>query len=287
MKNTILAALATLASLFATAQDRDFHLDKEYALNPTGTIHLSSGDAKVFITGSKRPTAHVKIDYSVDLKGYASDRKFHVDVMETAGDLMIQEVKSAISVKVVGVYVVSYRIEIEAPEGASLKVNGDDGHYTIKNVNGAIQIRADDADVDLTGCKGDKFVFRLDDGDIRMDQGRGSLDIEGDDLDAAFSNAAFTDILADIDDGDLIIETSLDNKGNYSLRSEDGSISLTVTKGGGEFFVKHDDTHVVTQGNFNTLEQSEDYKRLALADGSAKVNIRAEDGRIKLIQASR
>ena len=287
MKNTLLATVAALAGFCATAQDRDFHLDKEYALSPTGTIHLNSGDAKVFVTGSRRSTTHVKIDYKVDVTGYASDRKFHVDVMETGGDLKIQEVKSAMGVKVVGMYTVSYRIEIEAPEGASLKFNGDDGHYTIKNVNGAIQIHADDADVDLTGCKGNKFVFRMDDGDVRMDQGRGSLDIEGDDLDATISNAAFTEILADIDDGSLIIETSLDNKGNYSFRSEDGTIALTITKGGGEFFVRHDDTHVVTQGNFNTLEQSEDFKRVALADGSAKVNIRAEDGRVRLIQASR
>jgi hypothetical protein len=223
----------------------------------------------------------------VDVTGYASDRKFHVDVTENEGDLRIQEVKSAVSVKVVGVYIVSYRIEIEAPEGASLKINGDDGNYIVKNVNGAISIHADDANVQLTGCKGDKFTFRMDDGDVRMDQARGSLDINGDDLDASFANAAFTNIIADIDDGDLNIETSLDNTGNYSFRSEDGSISLTVTKGGGEFFVRRDDTHVVTQGNFSTLEDTENYKRVALADGSAKVNIRAEDGRVRLIQSPR
>jgi hypothetical protein len=287
MKNIILATLATLTSVCATAQNRDFHLDKEYTLSPTGTIHLHSGDAKVFITGSNRPTAHVRIDRSVDVKGYASDQNFHMDVTENNGDLKIQEAKSAISVKVVGTYIVSYRIEIEAPEGASLKVVGDDGHYSIKNMNGTIQVDADDADVDLVGCKGDKFVFRMDDGDVRMDQGHGSLDIKGDDVDAFFYNATFTDIVASMDDGDLTVETSLDNKGSYSLRSEDGTIALTITKGGGEFSIMHDDTHVVTQGNFKTLEDHEDFKRLALAEGSAKVNIRAEDGRVRLIQAAR
>jgi len=287
MKTTILAALVTLAGFCATAQNRDFHLDKEYTLSPTGTIHLSSGDAKVFITGSKRSMAHVKIDWSENVKGYASSRNFRVDVSESDGNLRIQEVRSAASIQVVGTYILSYHIEIEAPEGVSLKIDGDDGHYTIKNVNGAIQIHADDADVQLAGCKGDKFVFRMDDGDVRMDEARGSLDVKGDDLDAYFYNAAFTDIVADVDDGDLVIETSLDNKGNYSLQSEDGSIALTITKGGGEFLVRHDDTHVVTQGNFNTLETDEHYKRVALADGSAKVNIRAEDGRVRLIQSPR
>jgi hypothetical protein len=286
MKTTILATLAVLTSLCAAGQNKDFHLDKEYKLSPTGTIDLRSSDAKVFITGSKRSTAHVKIDWTVNAKGFTSDRNFHVDVTEDNGNLKIQEVKTSVNVSV-GIYMESYRIEIEAPEGASLNVHGDDGNYFIKNVNGSIEIHADDADVELAGCKGDKFRFRMDDGDVRMDQARGSLDVEGDDLDAHFYNANFTNIVASIDDGDLIIETSLDNKGNYSFRSEDGTIALTVTKGGGEFSVRHDDTHVVTQGDFKTLEKDEDFTRVVLADGSAKVSIRAEDGRVKLMQSSR
>jgi hypothetical protein len=294
MKNTILATLAVVAtSVCALGQNKDndkqkdFHLDKEYTLSPTGTIDLSSSDAKVFITGSKRTTAHVKIDWSVNAKGYVSNRNFHVDVTEENGNLRIQEQKSSVNVTVVGVYIETYRIEIEAPEGASLKVRGDDGTYFIKNVNGAIEVHADDADVELAGCKGDKFRFRMDDGDIRMDQGRGTLDIEGDDSDAHIYNAAFTNVEASIDDGDLIIETSLDDKGNYSFRSEDGTIVLTVTKGGGEFSVRHDDTHIATLGEFKKLEDHEKFSRYALADGVAKVDIRAEDGRIKLVHAPR
>jgi len=287
VKNTILATFATLAGLCAAAQDKDFHLDKEYPLSPTGTINLRTGDAKVFITGSSRSTAHVKIDYSMEVKGYASNRNFRVDVTENGGDLEIQEVKSAGSVNAVSAHAVSYRIDIEVPEGASLKINGDDGSYNIKNVNGAIQVDADDADLELTGCQGNKFIFRIDDGHVRMDRGRGSLDIEGDDVDAFFYNAAFTNIAADIDDGDLVIETALDNKGNYSLHSNDGSIALTVIRGGGEFSIKHDDTHVVTQGNFKTLEDTKHFTRVALEDGTAQVNIRAEDGGVKIVEAIR
>lgn len=288
MKTTILATIATLAGLCAAAQNNDFHLDKEYTLSPTGTIDLRSSDAKVFITGSKRATAHVKIDWSVTAKGFStSDRAFKVDVTAEGGDLKIYEMKSNTNISVVSSYMETYRIEIEAPEGASLNIRGDDGNYFIKNINGSIQVSADDADVELADCKGDKFKFRMDDGDVRMDRGRGSLDIHGDDLDAAIYNGAFTSVTAGLDDGDLIIETALDNKGNYSFRSEDGTIALTVTRGGGEFVIHHDDTHVVTQGNFKTVEDDDTFTRVTLADGSAKVDIRAEDGRVKLMQASR
>jgi hypothetical protein len=69
-----------------------FHLDKEYTINATGTIHLDASDAKVFITGSNRKTAHVKIDRDVTTKGISfGDREFSVDVTEQNGNLSIRE----------------------------------------------------------------------------------------------------------------------------------------------------------------------------------------------------
>jgi hypothetical protein len=265
------------------AQDGEFHLDQVYKINKNGTIDLSASDAKVFITGSLRPDAHVKIDRKVTMKGwYSSEEKFNVEVEPDNGGLRIREHQENYQTGVISYYKEEYTIEIAAPEGVSLTVKGDDGDYYIKNVNGAISLSLDDADVELTDCKGDRFTFRLDDGDIRMDKGRGSIEVDADDADVEIYHAQFTSIYADIDDGDLIIETSLANNGDYQFKSQDGSIALNITGGGGDFDIRHDDGHISTHGDFKIIHESEDKTRITLGKGTAKVTVRADDAHVKL-----
>ena len=187
--------LGFLSSLSVTAQTKDgiFQLDQDYKMNANGTIELNSSDAKVYITGSNRSTAHVKIFRKVTTKGVAFGQEdFFVEVSEAKGDLYIREKAHSTVIGMIGYSHEEYTIRIEAPEGTSLEVNGDDGDYLITNINGVISLDLDDADVDLTGCSGDSFDFRLDDGDIRMDEGRGRLEINGDDADIEIKNAQFT-----------------------------------------------------------------------------------------------
>lgn len=80
----------------------------------------------------------------------------------------------------------------------------------------------------------------------------------------------------------LRIETSPDDKDDYVLESEDGLIVLTILSGGGEFDIHHDDGGVNTQGAFKTIQQTEHVTKLVLVNGSAKVNLRADDARIRL-----
>src|SRR6187551_3470825 len=119
MKLYLLTPLACLFSLAVAAQKNDFHLDKEYKANSSGTIDLGSSDAKVYITGSKRSSVHVKIDRVVTTSGvvFGDDEEFKVEVSEEAGDLRIRERKKGTSIGVIGTYDEKYRIEIEAPEG--------------------------------------------------------------------------------------------------------------------------------------------------------------------------
>jgi hypothetical protein len=266
-----------------TAQDGEFHLDKVYTISKNGTIDLSSSDARVFITGSLRPDAHVKIDRKVVTKGlYSSREEFRVEVEPGNGNLKIKEYQNSVQNGFISYHSEEYRIVIEAPEGVSLTIRGDDGDYYIKNVNGAISMSIDDADAELADCKGNKFSFRIDDGDIRMDKGNGSLEIDADDADVEIYNATFTSIHADADDGDLVIETSLANNGDYDFTTQDGSVSLNITGGGGEFDIRHDDGHVITQGIFKTSYESDDRTKLTLANGSARVVVRADDAKVKL-----
>lgn len=269
------------------AQDGEFHLDKVYKLNKNGTIDLGSSDARVFVTGSLRADAHVKIDRKVVVKGINSSRdEFRVEVETVNGDLRIREHENSFHSGFITYTKEDYRIEIEAPEGVSLTIRGDDGDYYIKNINGDISMSLDDADAELSGCKGGSFSFRLDDGDIRMDQGRGSLEIQADDGDVEIYNGQFSSIRAKSDDGDLIIETSLTDNGEYFFDSQDGTIVVNITGGGGDFDIRHDDASVTAQGDFKTQHENEDHTKLSLSGGSAKVNVRADDARVKLTQAS-
>ena len=284
MKSSILAFCLFLTfSTNGQTKGEDFHLDNEYKINPTGTIKLNASDAKVYITGSNRSTAHVKIDREVTTKGLVfGHEEFNVEVSEDNGNLEIREHSNSVSVGVVGYHYEKYIIRIEAPVGISLKVKADDGDYWIRNIDGAISLDLDDADVELLECSGDKFDFRMDDGEIKMDQGRGNLDIDADDTDIEIRNANFSSVHANLDDGDLVIETSLADDGEYFIEAQDGLISFAVTKGGGKFDIRHDDGHVSTAGAFTIEEDSENRTRLALASGSAKVSIRADDARVRL-----
>lgn len=281
---SLITAIALFTSITLWAQKTgDYHLDKEFTLSPTGIIELSSSDAKIFITGTDRKTVHLKADRTVTTKGlfFGSD-EFALEIDNTGGNLRIRERSNSSSHGIVGYYNEEYEIRIEAPEGASLVIKGDDGDYEIRNVNGSIAMGVDDGDIDLMGCKGNSFKFRLDDGNVNMDQGRGSLEIETDDGDVRIRNAHFTSIIADIDDGDLIIETSLANNGKYDIRAQDGLVSLIISNGGGEFNVRHDDARVIAEGGFEVHEKSESFTSLTLANGTAKVDIRADDARVKL-----
>lgn len=269
----------------ASAQTRagDFHLDKNYEVNGRGEISLSASDAKVFITGSSRKDAHVKIDREVETRGMRfGSSEFAVDIEEDDGNLIIRERSGSGSFAIVGTYNEKYVIRIEVPEGVSLRINGDDGDYFINTIHGAIDVQLDDGDLELTGCKGNDFRFRLDDGSIKMDQGRGSLKVDADDANVEILNAHFDRISAEMDDGDIVIETSLTDAGDYYINSEDGFVSLTITGGGGKFDIRHDDTHINADKAFSTVEKSENRTRLTLPNGNAKVDIRADDAKVRL-----
>jgi hypothetical protein len=284
MKTILTFSLISFASL-AFAQQDDFHLDKEYAISSAGTIDLSSSDADVLITGTKRgATARVKIDRVITVKGwYKSEGSFNVNVNAENGNLVIREQQSSVNIGIIGYYNEDYKILIEAPEGVSLTIRGDDGDYVIKNINGAISLNFDDGNANLTNCGGDRFSFRLDDGDVKMDKGKGSLEVVADDADVEILEAAFNQINARLDDGDFIVHTSLDNAGEYNIDSEDGMVYFGILSGGGTFTVRHDDSSIRADGDFKVLEDTENFKKLTLGSGTAKIKVTADDASVKLM----
>lgn len=283
MKHLILFALSFGLLTVALAQDSEFHLDEEYPMDKSGTIDLRVSDARVFVTGSSRSTAHVKIDRTVTMKGlYSSEEEFRVDVDPVNGGLVIREHQNTTTSGIITYLKENYKVEIAAPEGASLVIRGDDGDFFIKNVNGQLSLSVDDAAVQTTGCGGDKFSFRIDDGDLRMDGGRGELALEADDADIEIYAAAFLSVDVQIDDGDMVLETSLSDAGSYEVETEDGDVDLRVTAGGGIFSISHDDAGIRLHGPFETKDSEDNFSRVVLPGGNANVRIRADDAVVHL-----
>lgn len=278
---TILTTLLTSISLILNAQEV-FKLNETYPINLSGTIYLDSDDAKVTITGSNRSDVHVNIYRKIETKGFTfSTQDFEVDVNPRGGNLYIEEHVSG-NLSIMGYSEEEYTIEIEAPLGASLTIDGDDDDYKITNINGAIDMDIDDGDVYLKNCKGDNFKFDVDDGDIVMDTGAGKLYAKLDDGNIDVTNAGFEEIEVSNDDGNINISTSLSNNGKYFFKSDDSDIEFNIVRGGGKFIISHDDARIRASDKFTMEYQEENETRLTLAKGTAEVRIRTDDARVNL-----
>lgn len=282
MKLFVIACLAFPIFFTSQAQDNEFHLNKVYSISLEGKISLKSSDAKVYITGADRNDVHVKIDRIVEYSGFSwGDNDFEVEVQETDGNLDIIE-RSESTITIVGSMREKYEITIEAPYGVSLEIDGDDDHYYLRKINGAISLDLDDADVELTDCKGKNFEFIIDDGNLSMDQAAGKLSLKSDDADITIKNAQFSEIFADVDDGDLYLETGLSDNGDYEFRGDDSDIELVISSGGGTFQVRHDDGHIRSTSSFIIKEENEGSAVLKLNNGNAKIYINTDDASIRL-----
>ncbi|MEP2772522.1 MAG: DUF4097 family beta strand repeat-containing protein [Fulvivirga sp.] len=282
MKIFKITLILLLIAFVAQAQE-EFKLDQEYRMNLSGTIYLDSDDADVTISGSDRPDVRVRIYRKVETKGFVwGDTDFEVIVEENDGDLKIYEKSSGSHISVVGYMEEKYTIDIEAPKGVSLTINGDDDDYLITNINGAIDLDIDDGDAELRNCGGSYFKFDLDDGDINVDQARGKLIARLDDGDIEIENATFDEVDVRVDDGDIVIETSFAANGSYKFRADDSDIVLNITGGDADIEIDHDDSRLYTSGDFQTLQDGEDFTRLKLGTGGAAVRIDVDDATVRL-----
>jgi len=266
-----------------SAQDKNFSLDEVYSLSADGTVHLRSSDANVKITGSDRSDVHLVIERTETTRGVRSSRsRFDVEVEERQGDLYITERERRGVTFQIGSWRVDYEIEIEMPRTGSLRIKGDDDDYVIRSVNGEISIETDDGDIELIECNGDKFDLQLEDGDLRMDGGKGSLYVRVDDGDLDIRNGNFATVEVSAEDGNVSLETTLSDNGVYEIRGDDADIDFVVLSGGGEFNVAKDDGRISSSSAFETIQETERRAKLSLDGGKADVDIRIEDGRVRL-----
>jgi hypothetical protein len=288
MKKMNILMMLSLVGLIATvnvnAQKRgEFHIDQSYAIESNGTLYLDSDDAKVTITGSDRTDAHVKIDRVKESKGFSSrSAEFKVDVESRNGSLYVRErSRNGVSVQV-GYSRTDYSIDIALPLGVSLKIKGDDDDYVIRNIEGRISMETEDGDIELIDCNSKDLRFEIEDGDLKIDGGSGSISIDIEDGDVDLRGGAFDRMELTTEDGNLILETSIADNGIYDIKAEDSRIDFIVTKGGGEFLVLKDDGSLRASTDFEMIEESDNRSIVRLAGGSAKIEIRTDDGRVRL-----
>ena len=284
----MMMAAALLVGNAALAQDDkddrgSFHLDEVYKMDAKGTLHLNSEDADVRIIGSNRSDVRVKIDREERVRGLSSRRRsYDMKIENRGGDLYLTERESSGVRIMMGSYSLDYEILIELPESASLRIKGEDDEYYVKNVNGDISIDTEDGDIELLDCLGDKFDIRLEDGDFRMDGGKGDFNVRIEDGDVDIRGAKFDSFEASIEDGNMSIETEIKDGGLYDIRGDDADIEFIVLNGGGDFTVTKDDGSIRASSEFELRRESDYREEYSLNGGSADVEIRTNDGRVRL-----
>ncbi len=289
LRTGILLCLSLCFAISAQGQATDeFDLDRSFSIDPNGTITLNSDDAEVTVVGSDRSDVRVVIRYRLEVSGFTlgSRNEFDMVVREENGNLVIEEQPRDFSGIMFGSYDEEYTIRIEAPRGVSFEAEGDDESYNLRELAGAVNINADDAEVRLQACRGQQFAFSLDDGSIEMDEGRGSLIIDLDDGEANIINGNFDSIELDSDDGDFNISTSLKNGSNYRFNMDDGDMALNILAGGGTFIIEHDNADISAGQAFRRTLDEENRTGFTLDGGSATIQIEVDDADIELQRAN-
>lgn len=278
---TLFIALLFFIPLFVNAQDA-FNLDKTYEVDSDGLLKLTSSDAKVYITGTDRTDARVKIYRNLKGSLNLGTSSFAVDVQADNGSLVITEKHSGSIINITGSSGEEYKIEIEVPGNMRLDIRGDGDKYKISNIDGSIEMHLDDADADLKECDGKDFRFTFYDGDINIDKGSGSLFVKADDGDLSVSEGNFDKVNATMEDGDLVMATTLTSHGEYFYDIEDGNLILEFTDGGANIDITHEDTQINVSQDFVPIKQSENRTRMALKSSNANVEIRADDAAVRM-----
>ena len=213
------------AHLLAQKTDA-FNMDKNFSINEMATIHLTSDDAEVTITGSNRKELRVKVDYLLKVRGIGNSltENFEMTVEERGDDIYIKEKPRDMNFNGLTIsQTESYTILIEAPRTANLNLKGDDESYRISGFYGSIAIDADDASILMSKCRSSNFNIKMDDGEFKLDKGAGRLDFEMDDGNALIARAMFDEININMDDGTLEFGQA---RGELNLKADDGTVVI-------------------------------------------------------------
>jgi len=281
-------------SLFVTAYlffstvevraQKDFSLDESYDLGKNGSIHLKTNGANVRILPTGGEKTMVKSIYRIDTKGLKIGSKEPVEMdAHVSGDSLIITEKEQKGTRIVlGSKSVEYNITIETPAQTSLILRGEGNSYFVRELNGEINIKGKDTQIDLQKCSGENFVFDLDDSTLDMDQGNGSLTLKMNKGVARLKDINFEVMGVNVDKGEVNMYSFLPDNGNYVMDIDDGKLLFHIIDGGGTFTITHNDLRILSNGEFTVPLNSKNETIYKREGGSAQISIDADKSRIKL-----
>ncbi len=297
----ILILIALSYSMTVSSQ-QIYKYNDSHKIGTGKTLHLSSNDANVIISGNNTSNASIEI-YREAKGSIAKKEDFGFEIEEKNGDLFILERRKQSKVNFIGyLNIMEYTINISLPHNVKLKLEGDDDNYEIKNIDGEIIIKSEDGNVNIFECNSPKINIKSDDGNINIANFNGDFKTSLEDGNITMTDCVINNFDVKIDDGNINLKycETRDTK----IRTEDGNINLDVVKG--DLSVTLDDgdfvAHDVYSQNIDIkgydgdvslglhMENNANYKielddgdlDIELLSGGGIIKVRCDDGDVKL-----
>lgn len=194
-------------------------------------------------------------------------------------------------------------ITVSLPAWMPVSLQGNETDIAVSGVTGPVRAQSVSGDITLSGG-GDNIALSSVEGDIRAEGVRGSIDVQAVDGDVTLRNVTGAVAVSGMDgdimldgitgssarvttvDGDITFAGTLAGNGTYAFKTHDGDITLrpagtinatfSVSTWAGEF---ESDVPVTISG-----AQSGKRFTFTLGDGSARVELDAFDGAIRLVK---
>lgn len=199
---------------------RDYH--ETFAVRQGTRLVLEHGDGDVEIS----PWAEDKLQVDVRYRAHASNigwskkTDFKVEFSQDGDTIsVVAHEPKQINVGVSTYRENEYRFTINAPSYLELYLEGEDGDVEIDDWNGAIRLRLEDGDVEMSNIDSARTEVILEDGDLEIDGIRGDIDIRSEDGDIEIFDCFSEHGRIEAEDGDITVDRC---EGSFEIAVSDG-----------------------------------------------------------------
>jgi Putative adhesin len=280
------AALATLTSLSALAQDSDRTWSKTYPVTGKSTLNFEVSDASVALQSC----------------GDCHEIRIHVELVgRRLSDYRLEESQSGDEVRFlfkerpeIGVHIGWHReqthVTVETPTQLTLDARTSDGNVTLSGLQGELALTTGDGDVNLDHVSGDLRI-KSGDGHVRVTDAEGALDARTSDASLSV-DGIFHALTLHTSDGTLDVNLREGTKLTEasSIQSSDGSVTLHVPHSfAADLDVRTSDGHVdcslpLTIDHYQSSGGEGHDFHGKLNGGGAPFTIHTSDGNVKIEQ---
>jgi DUF4097 and DUF4098 domain-containing protein YvlB len=181
-----------------------------------------------------------------------------------------------------------YTYTIKAPAYCVLDLEGEDGSVRIADMQGSLELKSDDGDIDLFQCSFAHAELSVEDGEIVVKSCRGDFEVECDDADLDFEDCTIAMLRIEAQDGDVDLDLIAEPVVDWEIRSDDGDVDLDFAGDlSAEFRLESDDGDMrLDIPGLLDVEKRRHSLFGVRGDGRGQVSIRTEDGDIRVRELS-